>query len=241
MNRRTITLAAVMGLAMGGVGQAAQAAVLNSGDLLTLAPSVPSYDNYGNWVGISGGSWFAMDTDGNGSISNVEKIALNPGTAGGIVIGTMQSPGEIDNWMFGASPGGHYTTSPPTGGTTAGVDFSGWTVAWNFNTIPMNDNAWTPSNCGALSCAGVAFADATAILSWNGVYGDAYSLWYSAAVPMGHPSGFGGVHYLLHLEGVVMQNNAPLVPIPAAAWLFGSGLLGLIGAARRRVARATSI
>ncbi len=28
----------------------------------------------------------------------------------------------------------------------------------------------------------------------------------------------------------------PAVPIPAAAWLFGSGLLGLIGIARRRAA-----
>jgi hypothetical protein len=30
---------------------------------------------------------------------------------------------------------------------------------------------------------------------------------------------------------------APAVPVPAAAWLFGSGLLGLAGTARRRAAR----
>lgn len=30
------------------------------------------------------------------------------------------------------------------------------------------------------------------------------------------------------------QSAAPEVPLPAAAWLFGSGLLGLAGAARRR-------
>lgn len=35
--------------------------------------------------------------------------------------------------------------------------------------------------------------------------------------------------YHLHLEGVVSH-----VPIPAAAWLFCSGLLGLIGITRRR-------
>ena len=28
--------------------------------------------------------------------------------------------------------------------------------------------------------------------------------------------------------------NTTVVPIPAAAWLFGSGLLGLVGVARRR-------
>ncbi|MGE5241685.1 MAG: VPLPA-CTERM sorting domain-containing protein [Bacteroidota bacterium] len=29
------------------------------------------------------------------------------------------------------------------------------------------------------------------------------------------------------------------VPVPAAVWLFGSGLLGLVGVARRRNARST--
>jgi hypothetical protein len=36
--------------------------------------------------------------------------------------------------------------------------------------------------------------------------------------------------YALH----VTASSAPAVPVPAAAWLFGSGLLGLAGAARRR-------
>ena len=31
-------------------------------------------------------------------------------------------------------------------------------------------------------------------------------------------------------------SNATVVPVPAAAWLFGSGLLGLVGVARRKVA-----
>lgn len=31
-----------------------------------------------------------------------------------------------------------------------------------------------------------------------------------------------------------LTSNAPAVPVPAAAWLFGSGLLGLAGTARRR-------
>ena len=31
-------------------------------------------------------------------------------------------------------------------------------------------------------------------------------------------------------------SNASVIPVPAAAWLFGSGLLGLVGVARRKVA-----
>jgi hypothetical protein len=38
------------------------------------------------------------------------------------------------------------------------------------------------------------------------------------------------------LEGIMSTGSAPPpeVPIPAAAWLFGSGLVGLVGVARRR-------
>ncbi|HFD32315.1 MAG TPA: VPLPA-CTERM sorting domain-containing protein [Gammaproteobacteria bacterium] len=32
----------------------------------------------------------------------------------------------------------------------------------------------------------------------------------------------------------VQTGDVSAVPVPAAAWLFGSGLLGLVGAARRK-------
>jgi len=37
-----------------------------------------------------------------------------------------------------------------------------------------------------------------------------------------------------HLHGGVTLNTVSAVPVPAAVWLFGSGLLGLIGFARRK-------
>lgn len=40
---------------------------------------------------------------------------------------------------------------------------------------------------------------------------------------------------LVNLEGAVIQDlSVSAVPVPAAAWLFGSGLIGLIGIARRK-------
>ena len=40
-----------------------------------------------------------------------------------------------------------------------------------------------------------------------------------------------------HLEGIGTVSGVPQVPIPAAAWLFGTGLLGLVGVARRKRTR----
>ena len=36
------------------------------------------------------------------------------------------------------------------------------------------------------------------------------------------------------IEGTIASTAPSAVPVPAAAWLFGSGLLGLVGVARRK-------
>jgi len=46
-------------------------------------------------------------------------------------------------------------------------------------------------------------------------------------------SAFNANGELINLEGAVIQDLSA-VPVPAAVWLFGSGLLGLIGVARRK-------
>ena len=52
-----------------------------------------------------------------------------------------------------------------------------------------------------------------------------------------HPAGLApaGAGYTLTLWG---SNGGPAVPLPAAAWLFGSGVIGLAGLARRKMAAA---
>jgi len=47
----------------------------------------------------------------------------------------------------------------------------------------------------------------------------------------------GANSYRVHFSnGSVLQVDAQVVPVPAAVWLFGSGLLGLAGIARRKKA-----
>lgn len=238
-NNKKKALFTALFLTLGVTGVEVQAAQLYSYNLLTINSGVANYDSYGYSTDVSSGSWFALEGDNNSKIAGSEKVAINPGSDGGLIIGVTQAPGEIDGgWsFFGYSGGGHYTTVAPTGGTTNGVDMSGWAVYWNGLNIPMGTGAWTPQNCATLGCSGMTFSDGVATLVWDGLADSAYSLWYTATVPPGDPSGFGGVQYMLHLEGIVTSVtivDPPPVPVPAAAWLFGTGLLGLLGVARRR-------
>lgn len=56
--------------------------------------------------------------------------------------------------------------------------------------------------------------------------------------PMSSPAfqGYNGNFDVMsvHLDNYVATPQEPVVPIPAAVWLFGSGLLGLVGIARRK-------
>ena len=62
-----------------------------------------------------------------------------------------------------------------------------------------------------------------------GLYDFSYSLWSNAI----STEPFGGTwDYTLTFE----VGAASVVPVPAAAWLFGSGLIGLIGVVRRNKA-----
>ena len=211
-----------------------QAALLQTGDVLTITAGTPIYDTYGNSIGVSGGSWFGLDENFSNEISSLERNAIAPGTDGGIVMGTTQSLGAIDSWTYNGALGHHYTDTAPTGGTTAGIDFSGWAVYWNGNTvIPAGSTFdWSPLNCASLGCTGLPpFQAGVAVFDWSGVYGDSYTLWYAASFDVYGSAGFGELMgYMVYLEGTVLA----AVPVPAAAWLFGSGLAGLLGVARRK-------
>lgn len=233
---------ASLGITLSLVSSAALSASLGIGDPLTIHPGITTYDSNNNLSSVTV-SWFAMDFNNDGKIHQVEKTPLSQGTTG-IIIGAITPPGAshagmatpsdsnmIDQpWSFFANTGSHYNTEPIVGGTS-GLTMGGWAVTWNgIPNIPMGSGAWTPSNCADANMSCVPYVNGMAQFSWDGVYGNPYTLDYTATVPLNHPSGFGGVKYALHLEGTV----AP-VPIPAAIWLLGSGLLGLIGVARRRI------
>lgn len=206
---------------------------------MTITAGVTIYDGNGNATNVVSGSWFAADTNGNSVIADTEKTALSQGYLG-LVIGSATSPGASHvgapiagdtnaitaPWSFYGATGSDYLTVPITGSTTAGLDFSGWTVTWNgIPAIPLGSGAW-----------GAGFSDGVANFVWNDV--GLVTIDYHATVPLEDPSNFGGTQYALHLEGYFFTPEGTVIPSPVpevstyAMMLAGLGLVGL--AMRRR-------
>lgn len=221
----TMTKVAAVAL-LAAAATSAHAVSLNNGDSLTINAGTYTYDTNGNVSGFAGGSFFAMD-NGDGKIVAAEKNAISQGTTG-IVIGASNTAlGAIDQgWLFNSNTGYHFVSTAITGGTS-GLNFSGWTVNWNGGNIDMSSGAWAPSNANSgMPTSG--YTNGVAQFTWDGVYGHAYSLNYTATVPSG---GFAGVHYAFHADGIVNQ----AAPVPEAS-TYGMMLagLGLVGFAVRR-------
>lgn len=250
-------------LAIGSVGimgaMSAHAAVVNPGDVLSIQSS--SFDQNG-YVVVGTGSFFAMDSNGNGTFQKSERVGLSQG-ATGLTIGVTTSnltnfgpthggaplPGEVGEidaaWNFFGNTGIHFIATPVTGDTVNGLDFGGWRVTWSG--IPSIDMGGGFQDCGTTSdgiCVkpptqgsvdvGGTYNNGTGIatFAWNGLDGGAYTLDYAATVPQADPSGFGGVKYALRLQGTVA-----LVPEASTYGMMLAGL-GLVGFAVRRRQRA---
>ncbi|HEY9146956.1 MAG TPA: PEP-CTERM sorting domain-containing protein [Thiobacillus sp.] len=220
----------IFALAIGSVGimgaMSATAATLTNGSTLSIVTGA---------VGSSGTalagttSWFAMDNNGDSKIQLSEKVALAPGSDGGIVIGANQGlGGMVAQWSFFSGPGYNYTPVTAITGGTGGLDFSGMTVNWNGGDINMGaGGAWNPLNAAAAGMSTTTFTNSVANLTWDGVSGHGYTLDYTATVPSGS---FQGVQYSMHLTGV-----ATVAAVPEAS-TYGMMLagLGLVGFAVRR-------
>lgn len=157
---------------------------------------------------------------------------LSAGPDGGIILGMDQvargshsgpSAGTevtgIDQpWFFASNTGMHFTT----GGSGIGVNgdgslnFTGWRVTWNgIDAINMGGSPEDQTAVRGIA----AIACNPAPCDEN----SAYVLDYSAHVPQGDPSTFGGTLYGLHLEGTVHFLNKALV---ASSGTIGPGSHG---------------
>ena len=157
----------------------------------------------------------------NMSVDGVTYDGSAPTTAGDEDHLALTSIGTFQFGIFGpvaiytAPTDGVHPDAPfaaVTGDITGGVlslDLSSWTANWSLTSFNQGTG-------GSI--------DAT---TYNAVTGDFTADW--SALVVGGP--YNGQTGVWHITG-----NAQVVPLPAAVWLFGSGLLGLAGVGRCRKA-----
>ena len=243
MKKRILTTAILVGIA--GFASSANASLStgtlglnvigNNVDPGCLAGGVWPTCTYGAFNTADAGSYFLMDGNpagvmvGSGSLmldSTAQTYATGD-VGGGVSYATIADNRSafIEDWAFFGSVGtnGHNGLAVSANDTV--VDMSSWFVTWGeVPVIDMGGDAGQgDTSLAALVCTGGVDANACEA-------GETFTLDYAAHVPIGDPSNFGSTLYNLHLQGTVVA----AVPVPAAVWLFGSGLLGLVGVARRR-------
>ena len=147
-----------------------------------------------------------------------------------------------------------FAMTSPGGAPVGGSSGEGWT--WDFdagsvsisNTSAFYGSVWTAYNV-SFTDNGSSYGPATAgtqnmSFSWSAnptipvtedwdvtAAGTSATVTVNSATILPSSSAFPGFHPAF--SGNLTQ-VPPSVPVPAAAWLMGSGLLGLVGVARRR-------
>jgi len=193
------------------------------------------------------GSCFGLDTQSplNGTpdtfvnISGLQGLVVDGLTiqpASGSHLGApdgSEMPSIDDPWYFGGGTGMHYTNAPVTktggAGNTLSLDLTGLHILWGGRALGRYESA-----------LGV-YEDAIMMCQFDCGDGESYLLTYRMVLsaecgPEGDPSCFGRAYQYdyLTLRGTIIGNDLANVPTPAAMWLFASGMLGLIGTARRK-------
>lgn len=160
---------------------------------------------------LGDGSWFSMEVQPGvplytpiAGFNHLQLGKILPASSNPLV------PNIDQGWQFFGNIGVHQTTAPVTiitddsaGNVTLG--FSGWDVSWNaIPSIPLGSGQ--DNGIATMTC----YTDLALLAQGTCIDGDKFIVEYQAIVPPGDPSGFGGVNYVLHMEGVVSAQGSTI-------------------------------
>jgi len=124
-----------------------------------------------------------------------------------------------------------------TGTTLAMFDDSDVTYTTALNITPLPENV-------IITPGGIDFGDFTATNEASSTLNLTGNDWFRLAISTDGGTNWSGdissspagtnLLNVTFSDGTVLAVDIKVVPVPAAVWLFGSGLLGLVGIARRR-------
>lgn len=206
-------------------------------------------------MNISGGTYTIWDSGGvlvvnpNTSSSTSPFTTIGPntnlvggyiGNGGGSLSSSNPDPASIVGGIWFGSPFNTYTAaanlgddSSPAGSISGGpipfgtLDDVGGTITMDLSGLFGN---WSNIDFNIGTGKNDSITSAFATGSWDPVAQSYTMSWYSTV-----PSTVGGPCAPTQCTAqFIFEGTASPVPLPAAFWLFGSGLLGVLGLARRR-------
>lgn len=185
------------------------------------------------WIDINSFSWGVSNSGAGGGGAGTGKAAFSPFSW------TQQLDKSVLPMFTGVASGKHFKNA-----TLDAVKAGGEKSSAVFFKMEFDDVLLTQLNiAGTGDVPGVdgAFDSYTKLTMTykqqlaNGTYGPAIIGGWDIRGGRAAPAFFGSP---LALEGLFLAQSASPVPVPGAVWLFGSGLLGLMGVARRKARTA---
>jgi hypothetical protein len=163
--------------------------------------------------------WFAtaVDNTGTATATNVKRLITSSANAG-----QTATNGQIDNYIGGGGAGG----------------LAGFAGTFTLSTTGATAPGSFDSTFG-LGGGGLASLDSDAGLFYFArTVGTGGTTTLSSKTQFGNSGGFASLRLASNGDFSYSLAPAAAVPLPAAVWLMGAGLMGVAGAVRRRKAAA---
>jgi len=185
-----------------------------------------------NWNGTTGIPT-SLVLDAAGMFAALPGMGVGDTTSGNAT-GFSALPASDGTYVGAAVPG---TVDGPAPGTLLGYLGLGpnpvVTTAWNLTSTCTRGGVANDGACMSLSPSGTFPLVLDAASNPNDFVAN------SGGTIGGNPmidGPFSGNNANFNITSLTLTSAVPEVPVPAAVWLFGSGLLGLVGIARRKKA-----